>query len=75
IALVGATGSGTSSILNVLMRVYEVQSGRIVIDGQDIRSFSQDELRSAIGLVLQDPFLFLGTIASNIQMYQDISQE
>ncbi|MGU7928954.1 ABC transporter ATP-binding protein [Streptococcus suis] len=75
IAFVGATGSGKSSIINVFMRFYEFQSGRILIDGQDIRSFSQEELRSAIGLVLQDPFLFHGTIASNIQMYQDISQE
>lgn len=57
------------------MRFYEFQSGRILIDGQDIRSFSQEELRSAIGLVLQDPFLFHGTIATNIQMYQDISRE
>ncbi|HEM6454764.1 TPA: ABC transporter ATP-binding protein [Streptococcus suis] len=75
IAFVGATGSGKSSIINVFMRFYEFQAGRILIDGQDIRSFSQEELRSAIGLVLQDPFLFHGTIASNIQMYQDISQE
>ncbi|MGV3079291.1 ABC transporter ATP-binding protein [Streptococcus sp. 32226D021BW] len=75
IAFVGATGSGKSSIINVFMRFYEFQSGRILIDGQDIRSFSQEELRSAIGLVLQDPFLFHGTIASNIQMYQDISRE
>ncbi|HEM6510249.1 ABC transporter ATP-binding protein [Streptococcus suis] len=75
IAFVGATGSGKSSIINVFMRFYEFQSGRILIDGQDIRSFSQEELRSAIGLVLQDPFLFHGTIASNIQMYQEISQE
>ncbi|CYV65159.1 multidrug ABC transporter ATPase/permease [Streptococcus suis] len=75
IAFVGATGSGKSSIINVFMRFYEFQSGRILIDGQDIRSFSQEELRSAIGLVLQDPFLFHGTIASNIQMYQDISQK
>lgn len=75
IAFVGATGSGKSSIINVFMRFYEFQSGRILIDGQDIRSFSQEELRSAIGLVLQDPFLFHGTIATNIQMYQDISRE
>ncbi|HEL1566943.1 TPA: ABC transporter ATP-binding protein [Streptococcus suis] len=74
IAFVGATGSGKSSIINVFMRFYEFQSGRILIDGQDIRGFSQEELRSAIGLVLQDPFLFHGTIASNIQMYQNISR-
>lgn len=75
IAFVGATGSGKSSIINVFMRFYEFQSGRILIDGQDIRQFAAHELRSNIGLVLQEPFLYHGTIASNIQMYQDISQD
>ncbi|HFI0041060.1 TPA: ABC transporter ATP-binding protein [Streptococcus suis] len=75
IAFVGATGSGKSSIINVFMRFYEFQSGRILIDDQDIRQFSSQELRSNIGLVLQEPFLYHGTIASNIQMYQDISQD
>ncbi len=74
IAFVGATGSGKSSIINVFMRFYEFQSGRILIDGQDIRHFSAQELRSNIGLVLQDPFLYHGTIASNIQMYQNVSR-
>lgn len=75
IAFVGATGSGKSSIINVFMRFYEFQSGRILIDGQDIRQFSAKELRSAIGLVLQDPFLYHGTVASNIQMYQNVTRE
>lgn len=75
IAFVGATGSGKSSIINVFMRFYEFESGRVLIDGQDIRIFPAQELRSNIGLVLQDPFLYHGTIASNIQMYQDISRE
>ncbi|HFI0272500.1 TPA: ABC transporter ATP-binding protein [Streptococcus suis] len=75
IAFVGATGSGKSSIINVFMRFYEFESGRVLIDGQDIRTFPVQELRSNIGLVLQDPFLYHGTIASNIQMYQDISRE
>ncbi|MBY4986520.1 ABC transporter ATP-binding protein/permease [Streptococcus suis] len=75
IAFVGATGSGKSSIINVFMRFYEFQSGRILIDGQDIRQFSTEELSSNIGLVLQEPFLYHGTIASNIQMYQDISED
>lgn len=74
IAFVGATGSGKSSIINVFMRFYEFQSGKILIDGQDIRQFSTEELRSNIGLVLQEPFLYHGTIESNIKMYQDISQ-
>lgn len=75
IAFVGATGSGKSSIINVFMRFYEFESGRVLIDGQDIQTFPAQELRSNIGLVLQDPFLYHGTIASNIQMYQDISRE
>ena len=75
IAFVGHTGSGKSSIINVLMRFYEFQSGRVLLDGVDIREYSQDELRKSIGLVLQDPFLYHGTIKSNIAMYQDISND
>ena len=75
IAFVGHTGSGKSSIINVLMRFYEFQSGRVLLDGVDIRDFSQEELRKNIGLVLQDPFLYHGTIKSNIAMYQEISDE
>ena len=73
IAFVGPTGSGKSSIINVFMRFYEFQSGQVLLDGRDIRTYSQKELRSKVGLVLQDPFLYHGTIKSNIKMYQDIS--
>lgn len=75
IAFVGHTGSGKSSIINVLMRFYEFQSGRAYIDDVDIRDYSQKELRNNIGLVLQEPFLYHGTIKSNIAMYQDLSEE
>lgn len=75
IAFVGHTGSGKSSIINVLMRFYEFQSGRVLLDDVDIRNYSQEELRKNIGLVLQDPFLYHGTIKSNIAMYQDISDD
>ena len=75
IAFVGHTGSGKSSIINVLMRFYEFQSGRVLLDDVDIRNYSQQELRKNIGLVLQDPFLYHGTIKSNIAMYQDLSDE
>ncbi|AEF25583.1 ABC transporter ATP-binding protein [Streptococcus parauberis] len=75
IAFVGSTGSGKSSIINVFMRFYEFQTGQVLLDGKDIRQFSQKSLRQAIGLVLQDPFLYHGTIASNIKMYQDLSDE
>ena len=71
IAFVGHTGSGKSSIINLFMRFYEFDRGQILIDGVDIREYSQPALRKAIGLVLQDPFLYHGTIESNIKMYQD----
>ena len=75
IAFVGHTGSGKSSIINVLMRFYEFQSGRVLLDDVDIRDYSQEELRKNIGLVLQEPFLYHGTVKSNIAMYQEISDE
>lgn len=75
IAFVGATGSGKSSIINVFMRFYEFQSGQVLLDGVDIRKYSKEALRKHIGLVLQEPFLYHGTIKSNIKMYQDISDE
>ena len=75
IAFVGHTGSGKSSIINVLMRFYEFQSGRVLIDNVDIRNYSHQEIRKNMGLVLQEPFLYHGTIKSNIAMYQEISDE
>lgn len=75
IAFVGATGSGKSSIINVFMRFYEFQSGQVLLDGVDIRKYSKEALRKHIGLVLQEPFLYHGTVKSNIKMYQDISDD
>jgi ATP-binding cassette, subfamily B, multidrug efflux pump len=71
VALVGHTGSGKSSIINLLMRFYEYEHGDIVIDGKSIRHFSKDELRDKMGLVLQDPFLFYGTIKDNIRLHNE----
>ena len=68
IALVGHTGSGKSSILNVLFRFYDVDSGRITVDGVDISHIPRQSLRSHMGIVLQDPILFTGTITSNITL-------
>ncbi|HEL0780698.1 TPA: ABC transporter ATP-binding protein [Streptococcus equi subsp. zooepidemicus] len=68
VALVGHTGSGKSSIMNLLYRFYDVQSGLITVDGQNIQEYSRESLRSQMGIVLQDPYLFTGTIASNITM-------
>ena len=71
IAFVGATGAGKSSIINLFLRFYEFERGEILIDDKNIKDYSQSELRRNIGLVLQEPFLYHGTIASNIKMYQE----
>lgn len=68
VALVGHTGSGKSTISNLLMKFYPVSQGEITIDGTPLVEFSQDEVRSQIGLVAQDPFLFVGNIAQNIHL-------
>ncbi|EPH59584.1 MULTISPECIES: ABC transporter ATP-binding protein [Enterococcus] len=68
IALVGHTGSGKSSILNLLFRFYDPQHGKIVVDGQVIADFDRHSLRDSMAIVMQDPYLFTGTIASNIGM-------
>lgn len=68
IALVGHTGSGKSSIMNLLFRFYDIQSGKIMIDGKDITTMSRQDLRKHMGIVLQDPFLFKGTIATNVTL-------
>ncbi|MFF2092440.1 ABC transporter ATP-binding protein [Paenibacillus sp. NPDC058174] len=68
VALVGHTGSGKSSILNLLFRFYDTNKGRITIDGQDVLSIPKQHLRHHMGIVLQDPFLFTGTIASNVSL-------
>ena len=71
IAFVGATGSGKSSIMNLFLRFYDYDRGEILIDGVDIKDYSAKELRKSLGLVLQDPFLYHGTVESNIKMYND----
>ena len=68
IALVGHTGSGKSSILNLLFRFYDPQQGKIVVDGQVIADYDRHSLRDSMAIVMQDPYLFTGTIASNIGM-------
>ena len=71
IAFVGATGSGKSSIMNLFLRFYDYDRGEILIDGVNIKDYSSKELRNSIGLVLQDPFLYHGTVESNIKMYNE----
>jgi ATP-binding cassette subfamily B protein len=67
IALVGPTGAGKTTIVNLLTRFYDIDSGQISLDGQDIRTLKMDDLRRQVGLVLQDTFLFAGTVMDNIR--------
>lgn len=71
IAFVGATGSGKSSIMNLFLRFYDYDRGEILIDGVNIKDYSSKELRNSVALVLQDPFLYHGTVESNIKMYNE----
>ena len=76
VAFVGATGAGKSSIVNLISRFYEFQTGRITIDGVDIRDIPVDVLRSRIGVVLQDVFLFSGSLRENVRLHdQDITDD
>jgi ATP-binding cassette subfamily B protein len=68
IAFVGATGAGKTSIINLLSRFYDIQQGRILVDGQDLREYDLSQLRRQIGVVLQDVFLFAGSIRDNITL-------
>ncbi len=68
IAVVGHTGAGKTTLISLLMRFYDVQRGAIRIDGVDIKEMNLDDLRSRFGVVLQDPFLFTGTVAGNIRL-------
>ena len=75
VALVGHTGSGKSTLANLLMRFYPVTRGEILIDGVSLSEFSEGELRSKVGLVAQDPFLFVGNIAKNIALSRQAVSE
>ena len=75
VALVGATGAGKTSIISLLLRFYDVQKGRVTIDGADLRTLDPAALRAALALVLQDVHVFSGTIASNIRLGSEISDE
>ncbi len=67
-ALVGHTGAGKTTVIQLLLRFYEIQRGQILLDGRDIRSLDVQELRRHFGIVLQDPFLFSGTLESNVRL-------
>ncbi len=68
VAIVGATGAGKTSIISLISRFYDVQKGRILLDGVDLRDLRQQDVRKHVGVVLQDPFIFAGTVASNIRL-------
>ena len=76
VGVVGATGAGKTTLINLLMRFYDVQRGRITIDGVDIREMPLETLRARFGLVLQDVYLFSGTVADNIRLgHQQITDD
>jgi ATP-binding cassette, subfamily B, multidrug efflux pump len=76
VAFVGATGAGKTSLISLISRFYDVQRGEVLVDGVNVKDVAQDVLRRHIGAVLQDPFIFAGTIASNIRLHeQNISDE
>ncbi len=76
IAIVGATGSGKTTIISLINRLYDVQHGAVRVDGVDVRDYAQVALRRRIGVVIQDPFIFSGSIADNIGMHNpNISRE
>jgi ATP-binding cassette subfamily B protein len=75
IALVGHTGAGKTTIINLILRFYDPQRGRITLDGTDIRELPLDELRAAIGYVQQDIFLFAGDVSSNIRLSHALSDQ
>src|SRR5436305_4113379 len=76
VAFVGATGAGKTSLISLISRFYDVQKGAVCIDGIDVRNVRQKDLRKHVGTVLQDPFIFSGTIASNIRLHdKSISDE
>ena len=75
VALVGATGSGKSTLVRLLLRQYEVNEGRVAINGTDIRELSKEEYRRRFAVVLQDVFLFTGTVAENLSLFDDIPRE
>lgn len=75
VAIVGPTGAGKSTLMNLLMRFYDVDEGRITVSGRDIRSISRDELRSGFGMVLQETFIRAGTVYDNIAFGREATKE
>lgn len=75
LGIIGATGSGKTTIINLLLRMYDPQEGTILIDGKDIRSISYEELRQKFGVVFQNDFLSTGTISDNIRFFRELNED
>ena len=75
LGILGPTGSGKSTILNLLMRLYDADEGQVLIDGQDIRSIPYDKLRAKFGVVFQNDFVMEGTISDNLRFFRNVSDE
>ena len=75
LGIIGATGSGKSTIVNIIMRFYDINSGQILIDGKDIKSYNLQELRSKFGVVFQNDSIFSDTLKANIDFYRNINEE
>ena len=75
LGILGATGSGKSTVVNLLMRIYDVDSGSVEIDGRDVKSFDRAALSEKFGVVFQNDFIAEGTIADNIRFFRDLSDE
>ncbi|TBH20607.1 ABC transporter ATP-binding protein [Thermus thermamylovorans] len=71
VALVGATGAGKTSVVSLIARFYDPQRGQVLLDGVDARAYRQEDLRRRVGIVLQDPFLFSGTILDNLRLFDE----
>ncbi len=71
VAFVGATGAGKTSLISLISRFYDVQRGEVLVDGKNVKRLAQAELRAHVGAVLQDPFIFSGTVASNIRLHEE----
>lgn len=75
LGIIGATGSGKSTLIQLILRFYDATSGRVLIDGRDIRSLTPEELRTRFGIVLQNDFIYAGTLLDNIDFGRDLSTE
>ncbi|MFC0470073.1 ABC transporter ATP-binding protein [Halalkalibacter kiskunsagensis] len=75
VAFVGATGAGKSSIINLINRFYDIQTGTIKVDGMDVKQVKVEDLRTKVGVIQQDPFIFTGTVLHNIRLHHNLTED